>query len=92
MFCLLVNFVTFEKLKLIKMRNLIIAVAISAFSLSFAQETAKKSCCSDKAKKECTTKNKKTCADKDKKACADKDKKACSSKNKKTCCATKKAA
>jgi hypothetical protein len=33
------------------MKKLIVAVAISAFTLSFAQETPKKSCCSDKAKK-----------------------------------------
>jgi hypothetical protein len=64
----------------------------SAFTLSFAQETPKKSCCSDKAKKECSTKDKKACSDKDKKACTDKDKKACNAKDKKSCCATKKAA
>ena len=75
-----------------KMKKLIVAVAISAFTLSFAQETPKKSCCSDKAKKECSAKDKKACSDKDKKACADKDKKACNAKDKKACCATKKAA
>ena len=65
------------------MKKLIVAVAISAFTLSFAQETPKKSCCSDKAKKECSAKDKKACSDKDKKACADKDKKACNAKDKK---------
>jgi hypothetical protein len=68
------------------MKKLIFTIAITAFTLSFAQETPKKSCCTDKAKKECSTKDKKECSDKDKKACTDKDKKACTTKDKKSCC------
>lgn len=67
-----------------KMKKIIFTIAITAFTLSFAQETPKKSCCTDKAKKECTTK--------DKKACSEKDKKACTTKDKKSCCADKKKA
>ena len=87
-----INFLLNLRHKKNKMKKIIFTIAITAFTLSFAQETPKKSCCTDKSKKECATKDKKECSDKDKKACSDKDKKACTTKDKKSCCADKKKA
>lgn len=64
------------------MKKLILALAVVSFTLTTAQETPKKACCSDKEKKECTM-------DKDKKASNDKKSK---KGEKKACCTSKKAA
>lgn len=70
------------------MKKLLAVLALSAFTISFAQETPKKACCAhkDKDKKECTTKDKKDKTEhKDCKTKAEKG-------AKKSCCASKKAA
>ncbi|WDT67110.1 hypothetical protein [Cloacibacterium sp. TD35] len=67
------------------MKKIIAVLAISLFTLGMAQETPKKSCCTEKDKKECSSKDKKECASKDKKDC-----KAEANKDKKSCCAAKK--
>lgn len=69
------------------MKNTFTILAISLFTVGFAQETPKKSCDVDKNKKECSTKDKKECSDKNKKECSAKDKK----EAKKSCCTAKKA-
>ena len=51
------------------MKKFITVVAVALFTIGYSQETPKKSCCSDKAKKECSIKDKKECANKDKKEC-----------------------
>ena len=55
------------------MKKILFALTICAFALGNAQETPKKSCCSDKAKKECSAKEKKECSEKDKKECSKKN-------------------
>ena len=54
------------------MKKIISVLAIAAFTLNFAQETPKKSCCAGKDKKECKMDGKKTA-----KTCDMKDHKNC---------------
>lgn len=54
------------------MKKIISVLAVTAFTLTFAQEAPKKSCCAGKDKKECSMSDKKmakTCDMKDHKDC-----------------------
>lgn len=64
------------------MKKTILALTLLAFTMGLSQEKTKKSCCTDKNKKECTSKDKK----------AMHNKKECKTGDKKSCCSTKKTA
>lgn len=66
------------------MKKIISVLAISAFTLSFAQETPKGGCCAGKDKKACSVNDKKACGDHHKEIDSKKSKTAENNKTKKT--------